>query len=171
MRPRSLYAAMLLCLWVSIGAASPAQRINLQTLVDQATAGDTLQLMAARYTSAQIDKPLTLIGQGPETILDAGGSGHTLEINAPDCQIRHLRVTGSGTDIDRKESGIWVDRRAPGVRLHDIQVEACGFGIWVDAARAPKITHCRIVGRTDAPMVSDLGNGIHLFCIYGFVSR
>ena len=167
MRSRAFYPGLLLCLWASSNTAAPAQQLDLQMLVDQAAAGDTLYLEAAHYTGAQIDKPLTLIGQGSETVLDAGGSGHALAINAPDCEIRRVRITGSGTDIDRKESGIWVDRRAPRVRLHNVQVEACNFGIWVDAANAPEITHCQIIGRTDAPIISDLGNGIHLFNVSG----
>lgn len=160
------FSALLLIAWV-VQVTAQVPSLNLQVLIEQAAAGDTLYLQAARYQSASIDKGLTLIGRGPETVIDGGGDGHALAIVAPGVEIRSLRVSGSGSDITDKESGVWVDRRAAAVRIVGVVVEECGFGIWVDAAPNPEITGCVIVGRTGAKIVSDLGNGIHLFNVKG----
>ena len=167
MRSRRKSSPFSAALLVLLAATAPAHSADLQALIDGATAGDTLYLNAARYQSAVIDKALTLIGRGAETVIDGGGRGHVLAVLAPGVELRSLRVIGSGTDVTDKESGIWVDRRAAGVRIAGVQVEECGFGIWVDAATDPEITGCKIVGRTDEKIVSDLGNGIHLFNVKG----
>lgn len=139
------------------------QPIDLQALVDAASPGDTLQLHAGAYTGAVLDRPLTLRGQGPETVLDGGQSGSTLVLQAPSITVEHLRVTGSGSNVTRKESGVWVDRTAPDARLHLLTVDSRGFGIWVDRASGVTVEKCTINGRDDAAIISDLGNGIHLF--------
>lgn len=163
---RSLVEVLLL----AHGAYASAP-VDLQTLIDRAAAGDTLYLEVGRYGSARIDRPLVLVGRGPATVIDAGGSGHTLALMAPDITLRRLRLTGSGTDIDRKESGVWIDRTAPRAHLEDLVIDGCGFGVWADAVKAPRIENCRITGRDDAAMVSDLGNGIHLFNVTGGIVR
>ena len=160
---RPILNALLLCL--SVGAAAHGQGvpIDLQALIAGTAAGDTLRLAAGRYTAAVVDRPLTLLGRGDDTVIDGGGRGHSLSLKAADITVARLRITGSGTDIDRKESGVWIDRDAPRARLEQLVIEARGFGIWADAATAPRIAGCRITGRDDEAMVSDLGNGIHLF--------
>jgi nitrous oxidase accessory protein len=157
--------ALLLSLLLALCEAGSAlgAPLDLQALVDRAAAGDTLVLQAGLYGRARVDKALTIRGQGVETQIDGNGSGHVLALLAAGISVQSLRVTGSGTDISGKESGIWVDRVADGARIVDVQVDHCGFGIWVDAADEPHIERCRIEGRADALIVSDLGNGIHLF--------
>ncbi|NKB67086.1 MAG: nitrous oxide reductase family maturation protein NosD [Candidatus Latescibacteria bacterium] len=168
-RPASALAKapILLCLWASWAVAAPQTRIDLQALVNASAAGDTLALKAARYSGAILDRPLTLMGRGPATIIDGGGAGHGLTVEAPDVAIKNLRVIHSGTDVTLEESGIWVDSRAARIEIAQIQIEQCGFGIWIDGAAKPTIVGCQIIGRTDEAIVSDLGNGIHLFKVEG----
>ncbi len=156
-----------LLLTLLAGGTATAQSVDLQALVDAAADGDTLRLAASRHTSAVIDKELVLIGQGVETVIDGGGRGHALAIAAPGIELRDLQVQNSGTDVTDKESCVWVGRQAAGVRIAEVRVSGCGFGIWVDKAPDPVIVDCEIVGRTDEKIVSDLGNGIHLFNITG----
>ena len=160
-KANALLLSLLLALY-GAGAALCAP-LDLQALVDGAAAGDTLVLQAGHYGRARVDKALTIRGQGIATQIDGNGSGHVLALMAAGISVQSVRVTGSGTDISGKESGIWVDRVADGARIVDVQVDRCGFGIWVDAADEPYIERCRIEGRADAAIVSDLGNGIHLF--------
>ncbi len=157
--------ALLLSLSLALFTARAAlgSPLDLQALVDAATAGDSLVLPVGHYGSARIDKALAIRGQGVQTVIDGGGSGRVLALLAADISVENLRVTGSGTDISRKESGIWVDRQADGARIVGVQVDSCLFGIWVDAADESHIERCRVEGRDDAVIVSDLGNGIHLF--------
>ena len=159
----------LVLLWTSVGPA--VAQIDLQELVDHASPGDTLQLLPQRYASATINKALTLVGHGTGTVIDGGGAGHVLALRSPDISVRNLMVTNSGTDVSLKESGIWIDRLAGSASVDSVRVEGCGFGIWVDAASAPRITSYRIIGRSDAAIISDLGNGIHLFNVTGGTVR
>jgi nitrous oxidase accessory protein len=159
----------MVCIVALVGAAPAEEIVDLQTLIDAAAPGDTLRLGPERYSAAIIDKPLVLIGQerlntkAHQTVIDGGGTGHVLQLQAPDIAVHSLRLVGSGTDIDRKESGVWIDRQAPRASLSDLEIENCGFGIWADAVKSPQIIGCRIIGNNNARLVSDLGNGIHLF--------
>ncbi|MFT5085756.1 MAG: nitrous oxidase accessory protein [Candidatus Latescibacterota bacterium] len=152
----------LFCVLVSVSVALSAP-LDLQALVDAAAVGDTLDLSIGHYGSARVDKALTIRGQGVGTVVDGGGSGHTLALMAAAISVENLRVTGSGTDVSGKHSGIWVDREADGARIIGVQIDRSGFGIWVDAADEPHIAGCRVEGRDDEAIISDLGNGIHLF--------
>lgn len=145
------------------GAAEVDTPVNLQRLVQETAAGDTLRLAPGRYSAAVIDRPLVLIGSGAGTVIDGDGRGNVLSLLAPNTTVRNLLVINGGTDVGRKESGIWIDRRATGAHVDSVQIRQCGFGIWVDAAQSPLITACHIVGQEGAPIISDLGNGIQLF--------
>jgi nitrous oxidase accessory protein len=151
-----------LLLWVTT-AARAGSLIDLQQLLDETESGATLQLPPGHYGAAVIKQPLVLRGSGAGTVIDGGGSGHALAVQAANVTIRNLAITGSGTDVSRKESGVWIGKQAANAHLDSVHVEGCGFGIWVDAAQSPQITACHIVGQQDARIISDLGNGIHLF--------
>ncbi len=153
-----------LLLVLALATVDPAGAdIDLQRLVHEASPGDTLRLLTGRYSSARINKPLTLVGQGAGTVIDGGGSGHCLALLAAGVTVRNLTVSGSGIDVGKKESGIWIDKVAHDARIDSVRVEGCGFGIWANSATRPRITGCHIIGGADAAIVSDLGNGIHLF--------
>ena len=152
-------------------ATNPQPLMDLQSLIAATAAGDTLLLEAGRYAPATIDHPLTLRGVGPQAVIDGNQQGVPLRLMAPSISVESLRITGSGRNVSKKESGIWVDRRAADARLVDVRVDSSGFGIWVDKAPRPTITNCRIEGRNDAAIVSVLGNGIHLFNVQGAIIR
>lgn len=145
------------------GQAPDRQILDLPALIQATAAGDTLHLPAGRYSAAVIDRPLTLIGSGAGTVSDGDGQGIVLSVQAPNVTVRNVTVLNGGKDVGRKDSGIWIDRSAPGAHVDSVRVQGCGFGIWVDAAQGPRITGCHIVGQEDARIISDLGNGIHLF--------
>ena len=77
----------------------------LQTLVNAASAGDTIQLAACTYKGATVNKPLTILGLGPNlnpaivrtTIVTQGSEAFT--ISAPDVTIGNMIIVGnpSGT--------------------------------------------------------------------------
>jgi nitrous oxidase accessory protein NosD len=131
-------------------ATNPQPLMDLQSLIAATAAGDTLLLEAGRYAPATIDHPLTLRGVGPQAVIDGNQQGVPLRLMAPSISVESLRITGSGRNVSKKESGIWVDRRAADARLVDVRVDSSGFGIWVDKAPRPTITNCRIEGRNDA---------------------
>ena len=165
---KSLCAA--LSLLVGSTAASAGTPVDLQMLVDRCAAGDTLQLEAGRYSGAVIEQPLILRGRGDATVVQGGGSGTVLALKAPRIRIEALRVTGSGTDITAKDSGIWIDRSAPDAHIEGVRLDSCGFGIWANKAARPLIVGCTVVGGS-AAIVSDLGNGIHLFNVEDGIVR
>jgi nitrous oxidase accessory protein NosD len=116
----------LSCVLVSVSVALSAP-LDLQALVDAAAVGDTLDLSIGHYGSARVDKALTIRGQGVGTVVDGGGSGHTLALMAAAISVENLRVTGSGTDVSGKHSGIWVDREADGARIIGVQIDRSYF--------------------------------------------
>ena len=161
-------AAWLVLVATTIGVEA---RIELQPLIDATATGDTLQLRAGHYTGATIDRSLSVRGQGRGTIIDGDGRGTVLRLEAPSITITHLRVTGSGRNVSKKESGIWVDGSASDATISEVRVDDSGFGIWVNKAVRPLIAECDILGRNDAAIISDLGNGIHLFNVRDAIVR
>lgn len=85
--------------FAAVIAVSPTD--NLNQIIAQAQAGDTLKLASGVYqTKIIIDKPLTLEGPADRSATIQGDrQGRTVSVHAPDVVIRHLTVSGSGMSL------------------------------------------------------------------------
>lgn len=104
------FAQCLLLIWLlpSLGLAAGTP---LQPLIDAAPAGTTLQLPAGRYSGpVLIDKPLTIDGGG-QAIIDGGGQGTVVTIEADGARLSNLGITGSGDRHNELDAGIRVSGR------------------------------------------------------------
>jgi nitrous oxidase accessory protein len=115
----SLYCLLLP---LSLAAGTP-----LQALIDAAPLGATLQLPAGRYDGpVLIDKPLTIDGGG-QAIIDGGGQGTVVTIEADGVRLSNLRITGSGGRHNELDAGIRVSGRFNVIK--DNSVDDVLFGI------------------------------------------
>ncbi|CAM3481753.1 nitrous oxide reductase family maturation protein NosD [Halomonas lysinitropha] len=163
--PRMILAAWLL-VWLPGGAlaadwtASPGE--PLQPLIERTDKGDRLLLPEGRYPGPlTIDRTLTLKGE-PGAVIDGGGNGHAVVLEAPDTVLEHLTIENWGANLTDMDAGIFVAESASGSVIRDSRLEGPGFGIWLDAVSDVKVLDNVIRG--DASLRSqDRGNGIHLF--------
>ncbi|MDD4923415.1 MAG: right-handed parallel beta-helix repeat-containing protein [Dehalococcoidales bacterium] len=74
---------------------------SIQAAIDDATAGDTINVAAGTYDeNITVDKSLTINGAGAgDTIIDGGGSGVVVLITAGNVTFQGFNVTGSGNNI------------------------------------------------------------------------
>lgn len=142
-------------------AASPSLARPLQPLVDQASPGDVLQLPPGVWSGpVVIDKPLTI--RGPGAIVDGGGLGTVVRVDAPNVTLSDLVIEHGGRDVDGPDACVYVTQRATRARIRANSLSRCGFGIWIHRTEDVVVEGNRIIGAT-AGHRADRGNGIHLF--------
>ena len=135
---------------------------DIPAIIAKASAGDTLQFGTGHYfLNLHIDKTLTLQGV-PGVILDGRQQGDVIRVSAADVIIRGLRIQNSGHNLTEMNAGIFVERSAENVVIESNEFDRNGFGIWLDAVRAPRVLANRIHG-DPTKRSQDRGNGIHLF--------
>ena len=134
---------------------------NLHQKLSQAKPGDQLMLSPGRYTgNLVISQSISLIGQ-PDVLIDAGGQGHGVLIQAEDVHLQGLIIKNWGDDLSTLDAGIFVERTAANVKIINNYLQGGGFGIWLDGAPSAQVVSNRVQG--DQTLRStDRGNGIHL---------
>ncbi|HRX03861.1 MAG: nitrous oxide reductase family maturation protein NosD [Anaerolineae bacterium] len=124
-----------------------AQPFDLQAALAGAQAGDTIVVPAGNYAGPLvIDTPVTLIGApGERPVIDAGGQGRVITINAPDVTIRGFDIRGSGASLDREDSGI--TSLAARTTVEDNHLEDVLFGIYLQNAPDSIVRGNTVVGK------------------------
>ena len=103
---------------------------HLQSMIDAAPNGSTLEVPAATYIGhLRIDHPLTLVAQGA-VVLDGGWLGSVLRITAPDVTVQGVIIRRSGIGPVGSPSGIVVEN-ADRARIRDVKIEHSYLGIMV----------------------------------------
>lgn len=155
----------------ALGLAVPALARAARSDLDQsalalrlatASPGDVIELPAGVFQGPLvIDRPLTLRAAGG-TILDGGGRGTVLRIEAPGVVVEGLTVRASGRDVDGPDACIFVAKPATGAVLRDNRLSGCTFGIWVHETVGARLLGNHVEGARQG-LRSERGNGIHLF--------
>jgi nitrous oxidase accessory protein len=135
---------------------------SLQAAVDAAAGGDVLVLAAGRHDGpVAVDKALTLAGE-PGARIVGSGEGSVVTVTAPDVVIRGLAIAGSGTSLERMDSGIFLQQGADRALVEGNRLETNLTGIFVHGARNAMVRGNVIVGRRDLRM-NDAGNGVYVW--------
>lgn len=149
-------SALLAAEWT----ATPGE--SLQPLVANAAGGDLISIPKGRYPGPLvIDRTLTLRGENG-AVIDAGGTGHALIIEAPDTVIDGLAVENWGADLTAMDAGVFIAREATGSVVKNARLKGPGFGIFLDGVHDAVIADNVIRGDA-ARRSQDRGNGVHLF--------
>lgn len=142
---------------IRVGVDAPTP----QAAIAQAREGDVVELPPGTWPGpVRLDKALTLRGRGG--VLDGGGVGTVLVIDAPGARIEGLDLANGGGDVGAPDACIFITERATGALVRDSTMRGCTFGIWVHQTRHVQLLDNRIEGDTEL-RVADRGNGIHLF--------
>jgi nitrous oxidase accessory protein len=150
---------------IRVGVDAPTP----QAAIAQAREGDVVELPPGTWPGpVRLDKALTLRGRGG--VLDGGGVGTVLVVDAPGARIEGLELANGGDDVGAPDACIFITERATGALVRDSTMRGCTFGIWVHQTRDVQLLDNRIEGHTEL-RVADRGNGIHLFDASGLVVR
>jgi nitrous oxidase accessory protein len=132
---------------------------NLQEILDGAEPGDVVRLAAGDYAGPlRIARPLTLEGQ-TGAVVDGHGEGSAITVAAPGAIIRGLTIRGSGTSLEKMDSGIFLDQAASEAKVESNILQDNLFGVYVHGAKGAIVQRNEIVGKRDLRM-SEAGNGV-----------
>jgi nitrous oxidase accessory protein len=140
-------------------AAPGARGGELQSRIDAARPGETIVVAPGTYReSIVIRTPLKLVALG-EAIIDGGGKGDVIIVQANDCEVRGFTIQNSGDSLDFENTGVRILGRNATVdsnRFQDVL-----FGI--DLKNAP---NCRITNNHITSKALDIarrGDAVRLF--------
>ena len=140
-------------------ARPPVARFDLQAAVASAEPGAVIEVPPGTYAGPVIiDQPLTLIAAG-RVVLDGGGGGDVITINAPDVTIRGFEIRNTGISLDRENAGVTV--LASRAVLEDNVLDDVLFGIYLKASEDSVIRGNTIGGKELA--VPRRGDGIRIW--------
>jgi nitrous oxidase accessory protein len=149
---------------------------TLQSAIDSAQAGDSLQLAAGTYTgSVNIHRSLILSGNGVNgiagaSIIDGEGSSHVITVAAPDVVIRGLNIQRSGNVAEDEDSGIFITDKGDRTRIEDNHLENNLIGVYLKGPESVVVRDNVIIG-SQFHRMNDRGNGIYLWNTPGSIIR
>lgn len=125
-----------------------------------AHAGDTVIVSpGVHHEHLVIDRSVRLRGQ-PGAIIDGGGQGTVVRVEAAGVELRDLTVRGSGDNYTAEDAAIRIDHAAD-VRVIDSRLEDALFGVFVVQGDRCVIEGSTVVGK-DLPVVRR-GDGVRLW--------
>ena len=142
---------------LEVGAAQPYRTVS--AAVDAAAPGDTIRVQKGLYREhIQIRKPIALEGD-PEAILDGGGEGSIISIEAAGVRIDGFTLRSSGASLLGEDAAVRITR-APGCTVAHTRIADTLFGILVNSSPHTSITGNHIRGKPLA--IPFRGDGIRL---------
>lgn len=169
MRIVSLLAAHAALLWAlaALPAAAETLRITpqkgmLAAALATAEAGDVIILAPGRYDGpVTLAKSITLRGERG-AVIDAGGRGSVVLVDAADVTVEGLHLTGSGRTHEPIDAGVKLTQKARGAKVIGNDLTDNLVGIDIHGARDALVKGNRIEGLRLARM-NDRGNGIYVW--------
>ena len=95
--------------------------------------------------SINIHRSLTLLGS-KESVIDGEGSGHVINISAPDVLIKGLSIQHSGNDLSSEDSAVFITDKGDRARIEDNYLENNLIGIYLKGPESAIVSGNTIVG-------------------------
>jgi nitrous oxidase accessory protein len=161
-------------LWLTVlaaGLSSPlrAERITVepgeevQAALDRAAGGDEVVLAAGEHKGpVRLDKRLTLQGESG-AVLQGSGRGSVVTVLAPDVVVRGLTIRGSGMDLEKMDSGVFIEKSATRALVEGNRVEGNLYGVYIHGTEDALVTGNTIIGISEAGRINDAGNGVSVW--------
>lgn len=156
---------------LAAGLASPAmaERISvppragaLQEVVDRTAEGDVVVLGPGDHRGpVRIGRRLTLEGTAG-AVLDGGGVGNVVTVEAAGAVVRGLTIRGSGRDLVAMNAGVFLTQAAAGAMVEDNRIEDNLYGVYIHGAEEAVVRRNRIVGSQEG-RVNEGGNGVSVW--------
>ncbi len=144
-----------------VGLACIVSASLLQETIDKAPAGSKIELPKGVFKGPiTIDKPLMIVGEGNETIIDGEGNGTVVKIRSSNVILENLAIRGSGKEHESIDAGISV-KDADFVRISHCTITDALFGIDMQNVHNSVIEHTYI---TSKPFPLGIrGDGVRLW--------
>ena len=140
---------------------SPGEK-SLQATIDAVAADSTLILRAGRYHGpVVIDKTMNLIGE-ENAVIDGGGEGRVITIDAPDVSVRNIDVQNSGNSLATEDSGIFITENGDRALVENNRLRGNLIGIYLKGPDQAVVRNNAIHGSQGRHM-NDRGNGVHIW--------
>jgi nitrous oxidase accessory protein len=148
---------------------SRAERITvtpgeaLQAVLDRAAEGNVVVLGAGVHKApVRLDKRLTLEGE-PGAVLEGSGKGSVVTMLAPEAVVRGLTIRGSGMDLERTDSGVFMEKSASRALVEGNRIESNLYGVYVHGAEDALVQKNTIIGIKEAGRINESGNGVSVW--------
>jgi nitrous oxidase accessory protein len=143
---------------LTVGPAAQFQ--SIQNAVNQAQAGDVIEVRAGTYDeNLLIDKQLSLIGID-RPMVRGKGSGSVVVITAGSCVFRGFRVEHSGSDLQTEDSGILL--KSSRNQIEQNELADILYGIYFFQSGGNIVRGNTIRGRKEIES-GERGAGLHLW--------
>ena len=140
----------------------PPARADLQSAVDRAADGDIVTLRAGEHRgSLRIARKLILEGE-PGAVVVGSGRGNVITISAPETVIRGLTIRGSGIDLEKMNSGVFIEKTATRAIVENNRIEENLYGVYIHGAQGAIVRRNDIIGIREGRM-NDAGNGVSVW--------
>ncbi len=134
----------------------------LQAVLDRAQDGDVIELAAGEYKGTiRIERRVVLNGR-PGAVLDGGGAGNVVTVTAPDVAIRGVTIRGSGRDLDKMDSGVFLEKSAQRALVEDSRFEGNLYGVYVHGATGSRVLR-NVIDGIQGGRRNEAGNGVSVW--------
>jgi nitrous oxidase accessory protein len=140
----------------------PAGESGVQALLDRAMEGDVVVLQRGEHrASITIARKLTLEGE-PGAVLLGSGAGSVVTISAPEAVVRGLVIRGSGRDLEKMDSGVFIEKSATRAIVERNTIEGNLYGVYIHGAAEAIVRGNEIIGMREG-RVNEAGNGVSVW--------
>lgn len=151
------------------GLPALAARIDVQPgegalarALQSAQVGDEIVLAPGLYAGpVRIEIPLTLTGSAG-AVIDAGGNGSVVMVDAPDVTVQTLTLINSGRVHEPGDAGVKLTKKARRAQVLDNDLSGNLIGVDIHGARDVLVKGNRIEG-LQLPRMNDRGNGVYVW--------
>lgn len=135
---------------------------NPQDVIDAAADGDVVALRRGEHRGPiRISRRLTVEGE-PGAVLVGPGQGSVVTVSAPGAVVRRLTIRGSGTNLEKMDAGVFVEKTATGALVENNRIEGNLYGIYLHGAENSVARGNTITGIEEG-RVNEAGNGISVW--------
>jgi nitrous oxidase accessory protein len=156
----------------AVGLALPAAaerivvapgREDLQSLLDRTSDGDAIVLQAGEHRGPlRIARRLILEGE-PGAVVVGRGQGNVITVAAVGAVVRGLTIRGSGTDLEKMDSGVFIEKSAKKAVVEGNTIVGNLYGVYIHGAEEALVTKNAIVGMREAGRINESGNGVSVW--------
>lgn len=153
-------ASLALPAWAERIAVSTGDAV--QEILDLAADNDAVVLKRGEHRGPiQVTRKVKLEGE-PGAIVVGPGKGSVVTVTAPGAVVRNLTIRGSGTDLEKMDAGVFVEKTAAGAVVEGNRIEGNLYGIYLHGAENSIARGNTIVGMEEGRL-NEAGNGISVW--------